>query len=152
MENKEIKEVLYTHCTTFIKGRIQRLKSQITDMQESLTSETKSSAGDKHETGRAMIQLEIEKLGQQLQEAEKMQQVMTKVTLENSGDRAALSSVVQTNKVHYYLAISAGACVVDGETYYCISPHTPIGQLVLGKEKGATVSFNGQAFTIADIF
>ncbi len=34
--------------------------------KKALFSETKSSAGDKHETGRAMLQLEMEKTSQQL--------------------------------------------------------------------------------------
>ena len=50
--------------------------------QEALDSESKSSAGDKHETGRAMLQLEMEKAGQQLQEVEKMKLILEKIQSE----------------------------------------------------------------------
>ena len=52
----EIKEKLYTKCIQFIENRHQTIQNSISEIQESLLSETKSSAGDKHETGRAMLQ------------------------------------------------------------------------------------------------
>ena len=48
------------------------LQNAINRAQESLDSESKSSAGDKHETGRAMAQLEMEKLGGQYESARKL--------------------------------------------------------------------------------
>ena len=56
-----IKEQLFTQCLAFIDNRLITIKNTMQEIQESLLSETKSSAGDKHETGRAMLQLEREK-------------------------------------------------------------------------------------------
>ena len=67
----EIKESLLHFCQDYVRQKQEVLKKRGASLQESLNSETKSSAGDKHETGRAMVQLEQEKLGQQLQEIEK---------------------------------------------------------------------------------
>ena len=52
-----------------VEDTIEVYKKGILDAQNGLQSESKSSAGDKHETGRAMLQLEAEKLGKQLQES-----------------------------------------------------------------------------------
>ena len=71
-ENLRIKEVLYASCIDFIEDRLETIQRTINDIQGSLTSETKSSAGDKHETGRAMLQLEREKSGVQLNEIQKV--------------------------------------------------------------------------------
>ena len=60
-----IKQQLYNLCLEFVDSRYQTIQNTINEIQVSLTSETKSSAGDKHETGRAMLQLEMEKAGQQ---------------------------------------------------------------------------------------
>ena len=68
--SQEIKRQLYSQCVDFVEERLSNIQNQIRAIQESLTSETKSSAGDKHETGRAMLQLEREKAGQQLAEVE----------------------------------------------------------------------------------
>ena len=61
-----LKETLLSKCHEFIDERHQRIQRTIDEIKVSLQSETKSSAGDKHETGRAMLQLEREKAGQQL--------------------------------------------------------------------------------------
>ena len=56
-----IKQELYKLCLEYVENRFQTIQNTIKEIQESLGSETKSSAGDKHETGRAMLQLEREK-------------------------------------------------------------------------------------------
>ena len=66
-----IKLELYDFCLEFVDNRFQTIQNTIKEIQESLLSETKSSAGDKHETGRAMLQLEREKSGNQLVEIQK---------------------------------------------------------------------------------
>jgi len=58
--NRTIKTLLFDHCKSFLESKLAAHKNQIDLLYESLYSETKSSAGDKHETGRALIQLEIE--------------------------------------------------------------------------------------------
>ncbi|WP_289037615.1 3-oxoacyl-ACP synthase [uncultured Zobellia sp.] len=145
------KEQLHQFCTTFVIERVARIQKNIEDIQTSLSSETKSSAGDKHETGRAMLQLEREKLGQQLAEAEKMKQTLSKVPKEASKTVVGLGSWVVTSKADYYLAISAGEFKSEGKSVYCISAATPIAQLLFGKEQGASTTFNGQEIKIIEI-
>jgi len=138
-----VKEQLYEECKKFIDGRLNSVIGRIANIQESLQSETKSSAGDKHETGRAMLQLEREKAGNQLVDIEKQQELFSKVTIETSSDVARLGSIVITNKGAYFLAISVGAIIVATKTYYAISPRSPIGKVLLGKKKGDSFEFNG---------
>lgn len=146
-----LKETLYKFCQNFIEERILRIQKNIQGIQIALTSETKSSAGDKHETGRAMLQLEREKLGQQLAEAEKTKQTLFKVPSKNDTTFIGLGSLVKTSKANYYLAISAGECKSNEQAVFCISRGTPIGQLLMGKAIGDSVVFNGSAIEVLDI-
>lgn len=148
-----IKESLYQFCYEFANGRVLRIQNNIKNIQESLSSETKSSAGDKHETGRAMLQLEREKLGQQLAESEKMLQVLskTKTRSESTSNIVGLGSLVKTTMSDYFLSISAGEFKDGGQLVYCISAVTPIGRLLLGKSIGDTAVFNGKSITILEI-
>ncbi len=93
-----IKQELYNQCQFFIDARLQAITKTIAEIQESLTSETKSSAGDKHETGRAMLQLEREKAGHQLVEIEKQKQILQKINVEAKHQKAALGSVIKTTQ------------------------------------------------------
>ncbi|WP_422082953.1 3-oxoacyl-ACP synthase [Ulvibacterium sp.] len=146
-----IKKELLEFCETFVVDRIVRIRKNMVDIQEALTSETKSSAGDKHETGRAMLQLEREKLGHQLTAAEAMKQVMAKVHLQENKEIIGLGSCVITSRGNYFLAISAGAFKKKNRSFFCISAGTPIGKLLLGKTIGDTIAFNGQKIKILEI-
>jgi len=45
-----------------------------------------------------------------------------------------------------------GKIILDGETFYAISPQVPIFQAMRGKKAGDTFIFNGQTFEIKDVF
>jgi len=146
-----IKSELYNLCLLSLNHRLEAVQTKIAEIQESLTSETKSSAGDKHETGRAMLQLEREKAGVQLSEIQKQQNTLTKVKVLNTSKTICLGSVVYTSKSNYFVAISAGAFSIAGELFYAISPQTPIGKLLLGKTVLNEIAFNNQTIKIEAI-
>lgn len=145
------KNVLYSFCETFIRDRSDRILGQIASLEQDLSSETKSSAGDKYETGRSMIQLEREKLGDRLMEAQLLWERFKKVPLITATDRIGPGSVVYTTGYNYYLGISAGEIKIDGLSFYAIAPDTPIGKLLLGKVVGERIIFHAQEFWIREI-
>lgn len=147
-----IKEQLYNLCLVFVEQRLITVNKTILDIQNSLQSETKSSAGDKHETGRAMLQLEREKAGHQLAEIEKQKQILHKVNVESKHQKVALGSVIKTTQANYFIAVSAGEIVIDKTTYYAISAATPIAQLLLSKGVGDAIVFRGNGFRVIDVF
>ena len=146
-----IKEQLYNLCLVFVEQRLITVNKTILDIQNSLQSEAKSSAGDKHETGRAMLQLEREKAGHQLAEIEKQKQILHKVNVESKHQKVALGSVIKTTQANYFIAVSAGELVVDKTTYFGISAATPIARLLLSKGIGDAIVFRGNGFRIIDV-
>ena len=116
----KIKEDLYLQCLGFIENRFNTIQNTIKEIQESLTSETKSSAGDKHETGRAMLQLEREKAGNQLAEIQKVKENFSKIDINKQLKTVGLGSLVYTNKAHYFIAISAGKLSIGNNIFYAI--------------------------------
>jgi transcription elongation GreA/GreB family factor len=151
MDKNGLKSGLLNLCQVNIDERLDSLKSIINDLQQSLQSETKSSAGDKHETGRAMVQLEREKAGQQLAEIQKTQQILAKINPEVKSDVIGLGSVVFTTGSNYFIGISAGEIKINNQIFYAISPSTPIGVLLLGKKVGDTINFRTNTFVVTDI-
>lgn len=146
-----IKKELHKACFAFIENRLLTVKNTLSQIQESLLSETKSSAGDKHETGRAMLQLEREKAGNQLAEIQKVKENLSKVDVSSTSQTVHLGSVVYTSQSNFYIAISAGVIKIDKVSFYAISPSTPIGQLLLSKTVGDTVKFRDQEFVIEKV-
>ena len=135
-----IKETLFKACETFVNERLQNVKQTISSNQNALQSETKSSAGDKHETGRAMLQLEMEKASQQLAGIAAMKAVLNKIDIAKQNNTAHLGSIIYTEKATYFLAISAGQIKVENTVYFAVSISSPIGKILLGKQKNENVS------------
>ncbi|MDO6759638.1 3-oxoacyl-ACP synthase [Tamlana sp. 2_MG-2023] len=152
MEKENIKEQLYHLCQAFVETRLETIQNTIIEIQESLTSETKSSAGDKHETGRAMLQLEREKAGNQLAEIQKTKAILTKVNVTKTSEYIGLGSLIYTTQANYFIAISAGSMSLNNESFYTISPDTPIGKLLMGKTIDSQIIFRDQMFTVVDVF
>ncbi|UAM97759.1 GreA/GreB family elongation factor [Polaribacter litorisediminis] len=151
MSQIKIKEALFRHCELFVKKRTETVQEIISSNQKALQSETKSSAGDKHETGRAMLQLEMEKASQQLEGIAIMNQILSKIVIAKSGEVGHLGSIIITDKANYFLSISAGQLVAEGKNYFAISVSSPIGKLLLGKRKNEVVVFNGNQIKIIQI-
>jgi hypothetical protein len=147
----EIKDELRKFCESFAEERIFRIRNTIDSINDSLKSETKSSAGDKHETGRAMIQLEREKLGHQLYEAEKMRQVLARINTVAKPLKVGQGSLVVTTESAYYISISAGALKKGSTQIYCVSSLSPIGKILLGKFEGQCFDFNQKTICIEKI-
>jgi transcription elongation GreA/GreB family factor len=137
-----IKNLLYKACENFVEERNKTINDIISSNKKALLSETKSSAGDKHETGRAMLQLEMEKASQQLSVIVEMKAILNRITFENSSDIIRLGSLIITDKGNYYLAISAGKITIENNNYYAVSTSSPIGKQLLGKKVGAILPFN----------
>ncbi|MCK0130310.1 3-oxoacyl-ACP synthase [Flavobacteriaceae bacterium F08102] len=151
MNTIETKLEAYQFCQSFINKRLLNINQHIGQIQEALRSETKSSAGDKHETGRAHLQLERERLGIQLAEAQKMQSVLSKISLEKTNKKIGIGSFVITNQASYFIAISAGLCKKTPNTIFCISINTPLGKVLAEKKAGDRFLFNNQQIEINQV-
>ena len=136
-----LKKALYNSCVEFIEQREDTINQIINSNQSALMSETKSSAGDKHETGRAMLQLEMEKASQQLEGINDMKMVLSKILIDDLSDVIKLGSVIITDQASYFLAISAGRINISNKIYYAVSSSSPIGKLMLGKKTGDVFIF-----------
>ncbi len=152
MDRQEIKKELLLKCKNEVENKLLTIEKIMQSNKIALNSETKSSAGDKHETGRAMLQLEMEKASQQFESANKMQQVLKRVSTGLSFDIISVGCVIITSLEKYFLSVSLGEIQVEGQKYYAISPKSPIGNLLLGKRVGDEIVFNGKVIKILDIF
>ncbi|PHQ56548.1 MAG: 3-oxoacyl-ACP synthase [Lutibacter sp.] len=141
-DSLKIKKKLYEACLHFTNEKLTTVMNMMHSNKKALFSETKSSAGDKHETGRAMIQLEMEKLSGQLGEINLMDDVLKKMDYKKKSEVICLGSLIITDKTNYYLAISAGKIVINSVEFFAISTNSPIGQQILGKKTRDKIPFN----------
>ena len=146
-----LKQQLHEVISARVNERIQLAREAMKFAQESANAEEKSSAGDKYETGRAMAQIERDKAAQQLDEALQLKSILDKINLHQKTDRASHGSLVITNHNSFYISISLGAVTLNAQSYYVISPQSPIGKILLNTKVNDVINFNHQQHTILEI-
>ena len=124
--NPTIKHQLLNKSKVILQDRLNVLQNEFSDLQNTLQSETKSSAGDKHETGRALLQLKREQLGQQLADIQKQIQMINSINPKNISNFITLGSVIETTHQNYFISLSLGEIKIKKTSYFAISPLTPI--------------------------
>jgi len=147
----EIKKELYKACEAFISEKRSNIHDIMVANQRALENESKSSAGDKHETGRAMLHLEMEKASQQIAVVSSMQEVLERIDFSKTTDQVRLGSLIISSQGNYYLSISAGLIKIGAVEYFAISTSSPIGNLLLGKKKGSVINLAEKQITILDV-
>jgi len=145
------KKQLLEACMSSFQLRLKRIQKTIGDISLSLSSETKSTAGDKHETGRAMLQLEREKAGEQLREIEKQLVLLNRIETQLPSQRVALGSFVITENASYFIAVSLGVLKLENEEVYAVSPESPIGKALIGRTVGEVLQFRDTPIKIIKI-
>ncbi|MBS1687485.1 MAG: 3-oxoacyl-ACP synthase [Bacteroidetes bacterium] len=143
-----IKEELYNYCLHHIEEQTAAIQEKINDARDAASEDTKSSAGDKYETGREMMQQEVELNMTRLNEVKKMGELLSHIDPLLNNDIVVPGSIVKTNHGNYYIAISIGKTMLDGKVYYIISAASPIGALLKGRKKGDSFSFNAKEYVI----
>ena len=150
-KSKDIKSALYRKCDEYVKQRIENARSAMAEAQEAANEESRSSAGDKYTTDRAMMQLEKEKYSYQLTEAIKLSKIMVLLSIDKRFEQVALGSLVYTTTGIYFIAISLGKISINGHDIFVISAVSPMGQRLINKKVHDVIDFNGRKFTINDI-
>lgn len=145
------KEKLYNKIMTLIDERIESAKTAIASAKESRDSETKSSVGDKYETGRTLMQQEVEKNRVQLHKAERIKTELENIDLKKKFDKVEFGSLVSDGKIMYFISTALGQIDVDGKSCFCISLASPIGKALRNKCVGDKISFMGKTIEIVDI-
>jgi len=123
----------------------------IDDAQKASTDDTKSSAGDKYETGREMMQQETDRNMAQLNEANKLKVALNKISTSAVTAKAEPGSVVLTDNGNFYIAVSAGVLNIGNERYFAISPSSPIGLKLLGQKEGEMFKLNDKTYQIKQV-
>jgi transcription elongation GreA/GreB family factor len=148
----DLKEKLYKLCVAYVSKRVNEAKQAVEDANEAGIEETKSSAGDKYETGREMMQQESDRNLTQLNEANKLMVSLNQINYNTTSSTANAGSLVFTDNGKFYIAISAGALKLDNETYFAVSAASPIGQKLMGLKTGDAFSLNGKNYKVESVY
>ena len=146
-----IKQQVHAHCLRLCNERIALAEGELDALTTALREETKSSAGDKYETSRSMINLEKEKIVENLLELIKKKQAVDHIDPTKTTKKVRLGSLVRTSSGTFFISTSLGKITIEGKDIFAISPVSPIAQVILDLMLGDSFTFNGKKSSILDL-
>lgn len=138
-------------CLTTIHEKKTILLQGLAELAEGVESESKSTAGDKHETGRAMLNIEQDRLARQFAALEEQETALQRLQQTGGGALIAPGSLIETDRGWFFLTIALGRITVNETSVMTLSPESPLGAQWLGLAAGALSTFNGISYAIVSV-
>ena len=145
------KEKVHIAFMGSLDEKIKFLKTNLADLFESGKNETKSTAGDKHETALAMLQIEQENLRRQLAMLLEQRSLLALLDPSIVQNEVRPGSLVFTTHAILYISTSLGKLTFDDRVVISVSPNSPLGQLLCNSQINGTATFNNVVYTITGI-
>ena len=146
-----LRKELIKACENYLDSRVSMIRKAMDSLKDDLDNESKSSAGDKYETGREMINIEWNKLSVQLNEYDRLRQILHRIEEHSPNGNVMLGSIVKTDVANYFISIPAGEIKSEKDKFYAIGIKSPIAQVLLGKKVDEEVNFNKKTFKIESV-
>lgn len=146
-----LKQHIHQHYTEIINEKIGLMQQVLADLKESGANETKSTAGDKHETALAMLQIEQANKRVQLQELLLQKAALEKLNPAFSASMIVNGSLIKTNKGYLYMSVALGKAIVNDTAVVALSPQSPLGAKLMGLTTGNSVAMNNNNYLIESI-
>jgi transcription elongation GreA/GreB family factor len=145
------KKNIHNHYLQAVIAKVVILQQTLADLKESGTNETKSTAGDKHETALAMLQIEQANKRTQLQEVLEQKAVLEKIGNVTNTTKIVQGSLVKTNKGYFYVSVALGKAMIDDIAVFAISPQSPLGAKLMSTCVNDTIEMNANVYLIEEI-
>jgi len=145
------KEDVTTAVRRQLQQRLDELDQQLVDVEQARNNETKSSAGDKYETSREMIQREADQVQDRIRSTQGLLNNLTQLRIDKINTTVQEGSLVQTNKGWFFLAVPLGKIKIGTNTCFALSSKAPLGAQLLGKKKGDRFLFRESEIEIQSI-
>ena len=132
------KSVVIAELDRQLLRKLSYLTTNLKQAIDSRNSDTKSSAGDKFETSREMVQIEIQKIETEIS---KTQQFFTDLA-------SKASQLIITDKGAFLISIPFGKLILNDEKIFCISRNAPITKHLINTKKDDCFFYNDMKYNI----
>lgn len=146
------KENIIATAHKLLNSKLVELEKAIFNVQNAANEESKSSMGDKYETGRAMAQNDRAMLENQKNELLKDISTFENINFEQETEFIKNGSLVLTSIGYILISVSLGKIVDSGITVMLISSASPLGTELSGKKAKDSITINGRQLQIIGIY
>jgi hypothetical protein len=145
------REIIVNNCHAHLEDRLQSLEHEIRELGAAMASETKSSAGDKYETGREMLSAETDKKKQQYALFLSMKREMQALAIPSSFATIRPGSIFRTEQGWFFISIPLGEVQIENESIFLLSAQAPLAKAAMGKSVDERFVLNGRNFVVLEI-
>ncbi|GGW63493.1 hypothetical protein DFQ11_102244 [Winogradskyella epiphytica] len=146
----KIKQQLLELCTQCADKRVLGYKNEIELIKESIENNDKVS-NEEDDSGNSKLLDDLEKNMNYLNDANKMREQLKLMRPNLVSDSVVLGSLVKTDSITFFIALSMGKVIVEGSEYYIISLASPLGQLLRNRKKDDEFQFNEKRYIIQEV-
>jgi hypothetical protein len=146
-----LKHKILAYYKQQVEDKLDAFRDMVAALTEGAANDAKGSAGDKHETALSMMHIEQEKLNHKIAEFLEQRTVLNKINPETLHDRIVLGSLVMANGHHLFVSTALPKITIEGITVLALSPQSPLGNAMMGKQVGDTFEINVTKYTIEHI-
>ena len=147
----DFKTEIIQYCRKSLSDKVSGLKEKLNELVLDAQNDSKSSAGDKHETARAMMQLEQEKILTQLGEAGRQLDNLSAINFSESPQTVLPGALIETDKGTILLAVAMGKVNVMGKDVMVISPQAPLAKAMMNARENDLLVFSATDYKIRKI-
>lgn len=149
---QSLKQNILAYYKQQVQDKLDAFRDMVAELTEGAANDAKGSAGDKHETALSMMHLEQEKLNHKIAEFLEQQAVLERINPDAASDKVALGSLVVANGIYLFVSTALPKIMVEGKSILALSPQSPLGAMMMGKQVGDTFEVNGTKYTIQEVF
>lgn len=142
---------LLEHLKNYLDTRMRAALEAMQSAQSSANEETKSSAGDKYETARAMAQIERDRHAQLYDQIRQERAVLDRIDPEFQFQRVGLGTLVKTTVGYFFVSVSVGVVEIEQTKIIAVSSQSPLGASLMGKQVGDSFLFQQKKCTIETV-
>jgi hypothetical protein len=139
---------IHQQFVALTNAKIATLQSTLDDLTIASQNESKSTAGDKHETALAMLQIEQVQVQNQLDDFLAQKNVLDRLDITLVNDTIIPGSLIKTNKGYFYLCVAAGKIIIDDVKIFAMSTNSPLGSKMLGAKVGDNIAQNEFVYVV----
>lgn len=142
------KHQVYDRYLQLINEKFNALQLILNELNDSAKNETKSTAGDKHETALAMLQIEQENTRNKLKEIKEQKLQLDRIDINLKSEKIIKGSLIKTNHGYLFLSIALGKITVENQQIIALSPQSPLGLKLVGAKINDEIELNNLKYVI----
>jgi anti-sigma28 factor (negative regulator of flagellin synthesis) len=150
MDYINLKKSLVEYCKNRLEIKLKELMVIYQSLIDSIQTDSKSSAGDKHETFKSMMHIEQEKMQTQIKMINQQINIINQLKVEKK-NRIENGTLIVTDSKVFFIAASLGLASISDQSFFIVSLDSPIIQFMKKQSINTMFTFQSTNYKIIDI-